>query len=383
MNIGVNEISIAHIHAYVDAQLDDDDCALVEDYIDAHPEKFEELQQYLAMNEHYQTLFGSLSEVAVTAQMPMRLRDDSLTLFSPSFRGVWYVLSQLNDALFDKRFNLPRMLANVSNSVRSLKRSVILRLGVNLLEEKPWNSQVNGKVPGRWRSVQNTLTVGIRELVNKLRLHPQTASPWLMKIAGAVSVLKTKMVNSYTDLNLFAVLSIAVTGIVLGVIWQRDGEVPDSDVIAGGGMELLAMQAQLFPAREKSAAAPVVDDDGHLLLSWISYRIGQNVRLIDLSDKGYRYQGVMLIPSAADYALVSVYTNTKMEKLTLLVGPGETDKTQNLRCKASSNATELCTWVRNKLQFVIVSNSTALQTKQISRWLMYNYSTARVVSGDL
>ena len=107
------------------------------------------------------------------------------------------------------------------------------------------------------------------------------------------------------------------------------------------------------------------------------------VWLMDLSNKGYKNVGIMLLPSVVNYAFASVYENYKMQKLTLYVGFSKENTAPNLVCKSTINAKSLCRWIKNRLQFIVVSDTAANETGQISKWIMNNYSTVHLISsGD-
>jgi len=374
---GVDEITLAHIHAYADAQLSDSDCALVEEYFDAHPEKIEELQQFLAISEHYQAMFGSLHDDSISAGLPARLASGNGDLFASSSNRIRDLLNRLDYVLFEIRFDLRQL-----NGMHFLKHRLLLLLRLNHLEEKEWYVTLTSSVSRIWHGQRKTLTARFKTLSQKSRLHLLTAPDWLANIYKLLSLIKTRVLNAYAEANLFVIISVATIGILIGAYWQTGRDVWENGRRSGSGVgtESLAIQSHLLTSAEGQTVLPVEGEENQALLTWVSNRLGQTVRLIDLSDKGYKYTGVMLIPSATNYALVSVYKNDKMEKLTLFVGLREIEKATGLTCKTLHNAKDLCSWSTNRLKFVVISDSADRQTKQISRWIMNNYSTARFVS---
>lgn len=376
MNARMEEISLAHIHAYVDAQLNDDDCAAVEAYLDEHPSRFEELQQYLAINEHYQAMFGELHNEASLVPLPVPLDGARNELFLSSPSRISDFINHLETFLFDNHLDLPLWLTNAHQGLRVVKNRVFTGLRLNRLEETGWYAVGRSRISRSLSVFQNRIVTGINGMLLRLKLHPRTAPAWLDGFVGSMSDIKTKILKSFAQVNLFVVISITLIGVFIGSRWQESSLAADKIRFAGEGVESLAVQSHLLPTPDEQKLYSPPGGGNQALLAWVSNRLGQPVRIIDLSDKGYKHAGLMLIPAAADYALVSIYRNDKMQKLSLYIGRREAEKNPNLICKSKVNAKDICTWNNNKLQFVVVSDSTASHTKQISKWIMNNYSVA-------
>jgi hypothetical protein len=217
MNISTDKLSVAHIHAYVDAQLNDRDCALVEEYFDEHPERLEELQQYLAINEHCQAMFGPLLNDTVTAQFPAKILTGELDSRRP--KGLAIFLQRFENVVFDKQFNLAWFLYGVSNGIRFIGKRLLSRLSFRNFGKKqpPLLAITSGAESGNGH--KHTNITDDRKIFKKLRFPPGTATDWWSRLIRWLSDFKTKAMNSYAEVNIFAGGSIIIIGILIGAYW--------------------------------------------------------------------------------------------------------------------------------------------------------------------
>ena len=295
MNLDSDNISLAHVHAYVDAQLNDDDCERLEGYFDTNPDKFDQLQQFLAINEHYQTMYNPVLNEPIPESMLERIYGGNLDPFESPNREFPPVLTFLSSILFEK--------PNAWKGAVGLRLYSFLR--INQLEDKPWLIKLRSMVSKQARKDGDSVLV---KLLKSLKLHPQTAPSWLNQFRRQATVLLAKPKSSLGDVNIFAAAVIVTIGIVIGVNVSR-APGADSAVTTNpnpGYVESQAIQAHLFYRKEGRSILEANNDEQQRLLTWVSGRLGKEIRLIDFTEMGYSNAGMMLVPAMDNFAMVTV-----------------------------------------------------------------------------
>ena len=365
MNLDTDRISLAHIHAYVDAQLSDGECQRLEDYFDVNPDKFEQLQQFLAINDHYQSLYEPVLKEPIPQSMLERLYGEKNDPFA-SGGGIRRLPKSLLSLLFDK----PKELSRHFHSSPLLNR---------LLDNK-WISKLGSALSLDAAGTQQSV---FTKILATLRLTPQTAPAWVKQLSQRTSILLTKIGNSFSDVNLFAAASIVGLGIAIG---SSLGDVSNTPAVASvqqGFAESQATQAHLFFRKEGRTVLEIEQDKQHQFLTWLSGRLGKEIRLIDFTEMGYSNAGMMLVPARDNFAMVTLYEDKQGQKLTLYVGLRDSESNNDeIRCSARENTKSLCSWGNSSLQFVVVSDLAVTETNQLAQWMKQNYAMAHLISSN-
>jgi len=368
MNLDAANISLAHVHAYVDAQLDDNDCARLEEYFDVNPEKFEQLQQYLAINDHYQTRYESVLQEPIPQSMFERVYAENHEPFQSTNRGFHRMSETISSVLFDKP----------SVWISALNQRVHALLRLDRIEQQSWFIRLKSMISTEEGQAEGALT----KFFKALKIHPQSAPAWINRLANHLSALLIKMNRSFGEVNLFATGSIVAIGIVIGVLVSNNHDNVINEPANQGHAESQAIQAHLFYRKEGRSALETDKDSQHDLLNWVSGRLGMEIRLVDFSELGYSNAGLMLVPAMSNFAMVTVYENDQGQKLTLYVGLRDGGKSDDVICAARENTKSLCSWTNDKLRFVVVSDLTVTDTKQLAVWMQQNYAMAHLISSS-
>ncbi|WP_455210765.1 anti-sigma factor family protein [Kaarinaea lacus] len=368
MNLEAAKISLAHVHAYVDGQLDDDGCERLEEYFDSEPDKFDQLQQFLAINDHYQSLCEPVLHEPIPQSMLERIYAENVDSFQSPNSGYQRVLATISSLLFDK----PSVWLN------SLGKRFYSFLRINRLENQLWYTKLRSAIG----VVQGHEEGNFIKLTKSLKLHPQTAPAWMNQLANRAAVLLVKITNSYREVNLFAATSIVVIGVVIGGMVSSSHSTVTDATPSSGFAESQATQAHLFYRIEGRSALETNNEKQQQLLNWLSGRLGKEIRLIDFSEMGYKNIGLMLVPATSNFAMVTVYEDDQGQKLSLYIGLRDAGKTDDVACVARENTKSLCSWASDKLQFVVVSDLAINDTKQLAEWMQQNYAMAHLISSN-
>ncbi|KPJ90202.1 MAG: hypothetical protein AMJ53_14560, partial [Gammaproteobacteria bacterium SG8_11] len=206
---------------------------------------------------------------------------------------------------------------------------------------------------------------------------------WVKQLSQRTSILLTKIGNSFSDVNLFAAASIVGLGIAIG---SSLGDVSNTPAVASvqqGFAESQATQAHLFFRKEGRTVLEIEQDKQHQFLTWLSGRLGKEIRLIDFTEMGYSNAGMMLVPARDNFAMVTLYEDKQGQKLTLYVGLRDSESNNDeIRCSARENTKSLCSWGNSSLQFVVVSDLAVTETNQLAQWMKQNYAMAHLISSN-
>ncbi len=368
MNLDTDKISLAHVHAYVDAQLNDNDCERLEDYFDINPDKFDQLQQFLAINDHYQLLYEPVLNEPIPQSMLERIFGEHIDPFESNNSEFSHVLTTLSSILFEK----PSVwTGEVGQRLYSLLR-------IYQLEDKAWFIKLRSIASIKEGQEESVFA----KLFKVIKLHPQTAPAWINQLTRRISILLITLENSFRDVNLFAAAIIITLGIVIGINIHSNTDAVTIAPINKGYVESQAIQAHLFYRKEGRSNLEVNKENQHRLLNWVSGRLGKEIRLIDFSEMGYSNAGMMLVPAMDNFAMVTVYEDDQGLRLTLYVGLRDAGKTDDNECIARENTKSLCSWANGELQFVVVSDLTVAETRQLAEWMMQNYAMAHLISSN-
>ncbi|MGD8593255.1 MAG: hypothetical protein PVF82_10515 [Gammaproteobacteria bacterium] len=378
MNLDEDKITLAHVHAYVDAQLSDDDCERLEDYFDINPDKFDQLQRFLAINDHCQSLYDPVLSEPIPQSMLERIYGENLDPFQSSNRDFSHVSKTLSSILF----------AKPSAWTGDLRRHVYTLLGINRLNDKPWFIKpsfikpwlikLRSMIPIRDRQEESTFI----NFFKVLKLHPQTAPAWINQFVDHTSALLTNPKKSLLDVNLFAAAVIVSIGIAIGTYMHSSADTVAAVPTNQGYAESQAIQAHLFYRKEGRSVLEADKEKQLQLLTWVSGRLGKEIRLIDFSEMGYSNAGMMLVPAVDNFAMVTVYEDDQSQKLTLYVGLRDAGKTDGIECVPRENTKSLCSWANGELQFVVVSDLPVAETRQLTEWMKQNYAMAHLISSN-
>jgi anti-sigma factor RsiW len=368
VNLDADKISLAHVHAYVDAQLNDDDCERLEDFFDSNPDKFDQLQRFLAINDHYQSLYDSVLNESIPLSMLECIYGENLDPFQSPKNEFFRISNTLTSVLFEK----PSVWTG------DVGRHLYSFLRINQLQDKAWFIKLKSMIDIKAGQEDAVLV----KLFKTLKLHPQTAPAWINQLARHTSALLTKLNNSFRDVSLFAAAVIVSLGIAIGIYVRSNPDAPIVGPINQGYTESQAIQAHLFYRKQGRSILEANKDKQHQLLTWVSGRLGKEIRLIDFSEMGYSNAGMMLVPAMDNFAMVTVYEDDQGQKLTLYVGLRDAGKTDDIECVARENTKSLCSWANAELQFVVVSDLPVAETRQLTEWMMQNYAMAHLISSN-
>jgi anti-sigma factor RsiW len=342
VNIDNAQISLAHVHAYIDAQLNDEDCLRLEDYFDANPDKFEQLQRYLAINDHYQAIYDPIIKEAIPENIFDSLYNAKNDPFQSGGNNFGPVARFFSTVLFAK----PSVWMNgFGQRLYHLLR--IERLNIN--------TQFFASLP---------------------------TPAWINRYRNQMSAMFAKIGNSYGEVNLFAVLSIASIGIMIGMSLGGESHPAAESSTVQNYAASQAIQAHVFYGGEGRPTLETDMEKQQQLLSWLSERSGKAIRIIDFSELGYHNAGMTLVPSMDNYSLITVYKDAQSQSLTLYVGLKETGKSEEFLCTSGENSKSTCAWANGKLQFVVVSDLALADTQQVAEWMRQNYSMAHLISSS-
>jgi anti-sigma factor RsiW len=373
MNLDADEISLAHVHAYVDAQLNDDDCERLEDYFDINPDKFDQLQRFLAINDHCQSLYDPVLSEPIPQRMLERIYGENIDPFQSPIRDFSQVSKSLSSLLFEKP----------SAWTGDLGQRLYELLRINRLNDepwffKPWLIKLRSMISMREGQEEGTFI----KFFKVLKLHPQTAPTWINQFVGHTSALLAKPKNSLLDVNLFAAAVIVSIGIAIGTYMHSSADAVVVVPTNQGYAEAQAIQAHLFYRKEGRFVLEADQEKQLQLLNWVSGRLGKEIRLIDFSEMGYSNAGVMLVPAVDNFAMVTVYEDDQSQKLTLYVGLRDAGNTDDIECVPRENTKSLCSWANGELQFVVVSDLPVAETRQLTEWMKQNYAMAHLISSN-
>lgn len=346
MNINNDSISLAHVHAYVDAQLTDEDCVRLEDYFDSNPDKFEQLQQYLAINDHYQALYDPV----INEDIPQVILDRIYGTDSDPFEPEGFRFNEVTGYL-------PTILsAKPATWLEGVVRKLYLLVRIDRLS-------FDAKIP-----------------------HLQSAPAWMARLGNHVSTLFTNIVASLREVSLLATVIITVLGMLIGMSLGGETQ-PTAESVAGqGNVDLQAVQAHVFYNGEGRLVLETETEKQQQLLTQLSDRAGKEIHLVDFSELGYRNVGMTLVPSVDGFSLITVYENEQRQSVTLSIGLGEATEAGEVHCAAPGDAADkhnsICGWTNGKLRFVLVSDLVLTKTQQLAEWMKQNYSMAHLISSN-
>lgn len=365
MNLGAEEISLAHVHAYVDAQLSDADCQRLEDYFDVNPDKFAQLQQFLAINDHFQSLYDTALSEPIPQSMFDRVYEDNHDPFCSAERGIPQISKKLSSVLLEK-----------SDTVRAgLGQRLYSFLRINRLKNIPWFIRLQSLVSNEKEPQQTATTNNVEA--------PTLYPAWIRQPLRHTFVLLTRIKSSIRNMNLFAAAGITAVGITVGVVLHNSPDTAIVEPVNQGYAQSQAIQAHLFYRKEGQSFLEENRDKQQQLLSWVSGRLGKEIRLIDFSEMGYSNTGMMLVPAVDNFAMVTVYENNQGQRITLYVGLRNAEKTAGTQCVARESTKSLCHWANDTLQFVVVSDLVVDETRQLAEWMMQNYAMAHLISSNV
>ena len=375
MNLDTDRISLAHVHAYVDAQLDDRDCQRMEDYFDANPEKFDQLQRYLEINDHYQAMYNSVLGEPIPESMLTRIYGGTFDPFQ-SAGGLDLAANKLSSLLstqWSQKWSV-KAFGNSGAWTAAIKELVFSGLRLQRSEE-PFSLREQAE------------DSSFAKLLKTFKLHPQTAPTWLSNFSRQAATRFAQISAYYRDLNRVAAVSIIAIGIIIGMFLHTGSDTPAQTQALTSPVnqtyaESQATQAHLFYRKEGRFALETDKDKEQQLLNWVSGRLGKEIRLVDFSEMGYSNVGMMLVPAQDNFAMVTVYENEQSQKLTLYIGLGGGNQGQELGCTARETSKSLCSWVNGSLQFVVVSDLPVEETNQLAQWMKQNYTMAHLISSS-
>jgi anti-sigma factor RsiW len=214
----------------------------------------------------------------------------------------------------------------------------------------------------------------------------QSAPAWMGRLRNQVSTLFANIGDSYREVNLFAVLSIAVIGMLIGMSLGGGGQLATESVASQGNVDLQAVQAHVFYNGEGRPVLETDPEKQQQLLTRLSDRAGKDIHLVDFSELGYRNAGMTLVPSVDGFSLITVYENKQSQSLTLSIGLDDATGAADIHCtapgEAANNHKSICGWANGKLRFVVVSDLVLAETQQLAEWMKQNYSMAHLISSN-
>ncbi len=367
MNLDGGGVSLAHVHAYIDGQLGETDCQRLEDYFDTNPEKFELLQQYLAINDHYQSQYDSVLQEAIPQNLLERVFGGEKDLFDHQPDRWEQAIGFLSVLLFSKPSSWSRVSVRRTDSLRGKISDKV----------SPWMHKLRS-VTGFNRlaqaSVVTRLGVGFKRFIHvpsqQIRAINMRRWPWLAKIR-----------SSFGDVNLFAATSLLLVGLLIGShIGESENSSPSN--APPSFSQAQALQAHLLYSKEGRVNLETEVDKQQPMLNRISQSIGRETRLVDLTEMGYVNAGMTLLPTEDAFALVTVYGTEQGQSVTLYISKADSDRHDNLKCFTTVGANNLCGWSDDALQFLIVSDLAVAETRQLAEWMQQNYSMAHLISSN-
>jgi len=223
-------------------------------------------------------------------------------------------------------------------------------------------------------SVLTRLSVGFKRFIHvpsqQIRAITMRRWPWLTKIR-----------SSFGDVNLFAATSLLLVGLLIGShIGESENSSPSN--APPSFSQAQALQAHLLYSKEGRVNLETEVDKQQPMLNRISQSIGRETRLVDLTEMGYVNTGMTLLPTEDAFALVTVYGTEQGQSVTLYIRKADSDRQDHLKCFTTVGTNNLCGWSDDALQFLIVSDLAAAETRQLAEWMQQNYSLAHLISSN-
>jgi anti-sigma factor RsiW len=355
MNIVASTTSIAQVHAYVDGQLDDAHAEIVEQYLDERPEKFDELQTYISINDQLHDIYDSVLSEAI----PESMLDSVYNEPGPdrTVGGLEKRVRRRVDNFFQTVTN--EHMARVAYFWERGKNKTAAVLRLNVIAEKPWFIATRTRISHVWDRFTEVNVTALKFL----KLHPATIPPWVQYYAGGVRNGVVRTSASLRTMNVAAVVALLAVGMMAGIYLHN--QVLDSGRSAN--ITKQALKTHMFYTSEGrtvlEAGASKTDD----LLLWISNRLGSPVKTIDLTEIGFNLVGSIVVPASPGYGMATVYENESLEKVTIYVSADQKDRGySDVNCYKPGGANSLCTWAAENIRYAIISDLPVGKIKQFA-----------------
>ncbi|WP_455204295.1 hypothetical protein [Kaarinaea lacus] len=358
----VEPVTIAHVHAYVDDQLTDIQAEMVEQYFDNNPQKFDELQQYLSINDKCHAVFGHVLQQQIPEEMLETVYGDH-----GEEHTVGHLENQLRGSLVKQCGSLVSSVNSISqrftagrSSVRMFANKLYAWLQLDKLENAPWFVALRNRIP-EWSSIQGLIKQLVLRLTVVLRVHPSNAPPRLLSLWQWIPNAFAHGVASLRTMNVYAVSIIVCIGMIVGIYIQS------SYAWFGGESIIKTVERQAQHAHAlyttEGRSLLVADTNSQLnMVTWLSNRFGKEIKLAEFAEQGLENVGAVLLPSHPNYALLHVYENTEMEKASLYINPHE-EAEAKLQCSDALSSRVVCSWSDKGILYVLVSELSLAQSQ--------------------
>lgn len=358
----VEPVTIAHVHAYVDDQLTDIQAEMVEQYFDDNPQKFDELQQYLSINDKCQAMFGHVLQQQIPEEMLETVYGDN-----DEEHTVGHLEKQLRGSLVKQCGSLVSGVDSISqrftagnSSGKAFASKLYAWLQLGKLENAPWFVALRNRIP-KWSSIQRSIKQLVSRLTDVVRVYLSNAPQWLLSLLQWVSNAFAHAAASLRTMNVYAVSVIVCIGMIVGIYMQSSYAWFGGESI----IKTIERQAQhahaLYTTEGRSLL--VADTNSQLnMVTWLSNRFGKEIKLAEFAEQGLENVGAVLLPSHPNYALLHVYENTEMEKASLYINPHE-EAEAKLQCSDATSSRVVCSWSDNDILYVLVSELSLAQSR--------------------
>lgn len=343
MSVVSAPISIAQIHAFVDEQLSDSHFKYVEDYLDRNPDKFDELQKFITINDQLHSAFDPILSEAIPDVILDSVSRESATEYSldGGEKLFFSAVKSMSTSVFgeEKAGGALETFENINDKFRKFFNLEVIT-----------KHSVSAKLLDYYSTIKHYLSRSAR----RIRVQPDSAPEWMKYYVYSISGHFHKFRSYARSLSAVSFTVILVVGILIGVFLKGGMSAKHSE---SSQIESLAIKSHLIYTNEGRIAAATGKDKQTGHLTWLSNRIGQAANPIKLNEFGFELIGSMLLPAVSGYALISVFENDNLEKVTVYISEqeGESSQTQ-LSCYKPQRANSLCTWSEELMRYVVVAD---------------------------
>ncbi|VIO70149.1 anti-sigma factor family protein [Bradyrhizobium ivorense] len=132
------------------------------------------------------------------------------------------------------------------------------------------------------------------------------------------------------------------------------------------GLAALAQEASdSYQVYASDRTRPVELRDSTELVSWVSSRLRQPVKLPDLSKSGYRFMGGRVVPTAHGPAAMFMYDDDRGDRLVVLTRPMTTDQNAPMASHAGNNIAGF-SWADGGMGYSLVGPGAAEQLRPLA-----------------
>ena len=171
--------------------------------------------------------------------------------------------------------------------------------------------------------------------------------------------------------QLVPAITFTAAGLILG--WILSG---GADQMKTGGsnlqLERLVLNAHQFYAKNDRSLIETAGQRYQNLISWLAKRLGKNLQSNDLTEIGFKRVGSILLPTEEQFALYSIYENSKKQKISVII-TAATMSSKSKQCVQTSQAIPVCLSVNEGLSYAVASDLSLKETRHLADIIQYHF----------